>query len=984
MAEPTSPPIGHPGSLSISMGTGNVPRSALSPVSVAGSDWSGISKYGTDNPYAAARNTGPHSASPSNISPPSSIARSSDGTGLYSSSEGVGTLKTIAQEEEVAAHHEILSSWLREYLSERGNLRPNRARDKLLRLSMIQFQELSTDVYDELLRREPERNSNPPPPTDNPPPFLPPKADFHPKRNQARQKLSTLPGDRFRDLATDVFYELERRFPKFSSGLLSLTSPTNSISGMPPPGRMGSPGPGMGPPGRVGSPGPMGPGRRGTPPGMMMPGGPNGRPPYGGPPGPNGYPRGPPRGPPGRGPPPPMGGPLGSPGPDGHNSLGRPLPKTFQNNHIIPNKSTMVEDEDDDDDDDAFGLEDPTRGGNGRRNTGHSSRSMGGGGNEADKKLIADYQSKVELLQDKVTGLESSLHARDQEVQALKDEERIRENAANEKRNEWAELRIDLEGKLADAESLNNSLRSEIEKVKSEKAANERALHEQLDQKPKGGDNMEYQELLKHHEELKMDLREQEEVTEEVRREAMEFLNQMKIISERADDSVEREDKLNREINKLKDEVKEWKSRYAKAKTTIRSIRSSSLGLQVPTSNSLLGKDGNLVDAKGLIKAVNLTKFQISIDELLRIARGINFGQSLEQVKSVVIATRTLTQEIQDTSNEVERIKTQISATANNLITAAKNHSIGCGLSPVSLVDAAASHLTASVIEMVKLVKIRPTMEGDIDEEDELVASATHIDDEAFSPDDENRYLPEDTDPSIHAFPAPPVNINGNGNGHVPEFYNGNGNGNGNGRLSNDSEYSPFNSTRDPSMNGTSRSRDGSTMLGDQVDSKNWGHDQGQLRPTQSDVEELRIFLENQTESIVESIQTLLQSIRSDESTLLLATHIDTISLVVGKVLQSTENAMAQSENETLRDRGGWIVENLSACRDRMLKLKDIGIQDQDGRPDKDFKSKLAGLAFDMARETKELVRTVEDIDNEARRLAAAGHGGVPMAVDLA
>ena len=33
---------------------------------------------------------------------------------------------------------------------------------------------------------------------------------------------------------------------------------------------------------------------------------------------------------------------------DPPNSLGRPLPKTFQSNTIVPNKSTMVEDDDDD------------------------------------------------------------------------------------------------------------------------------------------------------------------------------------------------------------------------------------------------------------------------------------------------------------------------------------------------------------------------------------------------------------------------------------------------------------------------------------------------------------------------------------------------------------------------------------------------------------------------------------------------------------
>ena len=42
------------------------------------------------------------------------------------------------------------------------------------------------------------------------------RPDFHPKRNQARQKLATLPKSRFKDLASDVYYELNRRYPEFS------------------------------------------------------------------------------------------------------------------------------------------------------------------------------------------------------------------------------------------------------------------------------------------------------------------------------------------------------------------------------------------------------------------------------------------------------------------------------------------------------------------------------------------------------------------------------------------------------------------------------------------------------------------------------------------------------------------------------------------------------------------------------------------------
>lgn len=81
------------------------------------------------------------------------------------------------------------------------------AREKLVRLTQQQFQELSTDVYDELVRRE---NNDPTAP------FLEVRSEFHPKRNQARQKLATLPKTRFKDLASDVFAELDRRYPHFN------------------------------------------------------------------------------------------------------------------------------------------------------------------------------------------------------------------------------------------------------------------------------------------------------------------------------------------------------------------------------------------------------------------------------------------------------------------------------------------------------------------------------------------------------------------------------------------------------------------------------------------------------------------------------------------------------------------------------------------------------------------------------------------------
>ncbi|OXV08937.1 hypothetical protein Egran_03299 [Elaphomyces granulatus] len=155
---------------------------------------------------------------PGNPSPPSSVnTRLSDDQ---------------SRMEEASAHH---YHSLKRFLQNPD--RPNKARDKLLRLSATQFHELSTDVYDELVRREQATGGPGRPPRLDIPPFLPPRNDFHEKRNQARLKMSSLQQQRFKDLATDVFCELERRFPHFTKP----DSPVGSHSPSPPPGRGNGP-----------------------------------------------------------------------------------------------------------------------------------------------------------------------------------------------------------------------------------------------------------------------------------------------------------------------------------------------------------------------------------------------------------------------------------------------------------------------------------------------------------------------------------------------------------------------------------------------------------------------------------------------------------------------------------------------------------------------------------------------------------------------
>ncbi|KAI3631946.1 hypothetical protein MIR68_009782 [Amoeboaphelidium protococcarum] len=115
-------------------------------------------------------------------------------------------------QQSAAKHHSALKDFLRSHLlKEQAGISSQRqsARDKLTRLNGSQFHELSTDVYDEMNRRLIPGNEN-----GEKVQFLPVNDSFHQKRNQARQKLATLSMNRFKDLASDVFSELERRYPE--------------------------------------------------------------------------------------------------------------------------------------------------------------------------------------------------------------------------------------------------------------------------------------------------------------------------------------------------------------------------------------------------------------------------------------------------------------------------------------------------------------------------------------------------------------------------------------------------------------------------------------------------------------------------------------------------------------------------------------------------------------------------------------------------
>jgi myosin heavy subunit len=243
-----------------------------------------------------------------------------------------------------------------------------------------------------------------------------------------------------------------------------------------------------------------------------------------------------------------------------------------------------------------------------------------------------------------------------------------------------------------------------------------------------------FEDLERKHNHLKSELAAQQKVTEQVRQEAEAFLREMRELSDKTGSSWEREENMVREVQRLEDEVKHWKNRYEKSKTQLRHLRSSSIGLpgQIQDASAQI-REHELTQADGLVKDIHITKFQMAIDEFLRTARSGVPSLVLDQMKGVVVAVRHITQDIEsaqangraDSHQLPGRTKTRVSATANNLITASKNFANSNGMSPVSLLDAAASHLSAAVIELVRMVKIRPTSEEELAmaDDDDYLAS---------------------------------------------------------------------------------------------------------------------------------------------------------------------------------------------------------------------------------------------------------------------
>lgn len=106
----------------------------------------------------------------------------------------------------------------------------------------------------------------------------------------------------------------------------------------------------------------------------------------------------------------------------------------------------------------------------------------------------------------------------------------------------------------------------------------------------------------------------------------------------------------------------------------------------------------------------------------------------------------------------------------------------------------------------------------------------------------------------------------------------------------------------------------------------------------------------------MQTIQGLVGSIRGDADIDQITDEINSIADVVGKVVSETEQA----------GHGGKMVDRLTNCRQRLMEAGDRGqdlAADGKGPRDREWRmwtQTLPPIAFEIARETKELVQRVD------------------------
>lgn len=128
-------------------------------------------------------------------------------------------------------------------------------------------------------------------------------------------------------------------------------------------------------------------------------------------------------------------------------------------------------------------------------------------------------------------------------------------------------------------------------------------------------------------------------------------------------------------------------------------------------------------------------------------------------------------------------------------------------------------------------------------------------------------------------------------------------------------------------------------------------------------ITQVLLYLEHQTVEVITTIQLLLAAIKKPNVTRGdLRDKSKAISDVISQMTEATNTSMNQTRNAQLKEHGSWVVQNLEDCCHRMNVICKTSKDKKDlDFADRSFKQRLAGISYDIAKCTKELVKAVEE-----------------------
>lgn len=558
-----------------------------------------------------------------------------------------------------------------------------------------------------------------------------------------------------------------------------------------------------------------------------------------------------------------------------------------------------------------------------------------------------------EELESKVLGAQALNDSLQSEIAKIKSRHADLEEELQVKTDQEMSLRLAIDQGRRDADDRERALQSQMEDHHVSKRTREQDLLAEMEQvrnqaqmqsQMRGvGDSEVWKDRC---EQMERELMQQRKLTDDVRRETATFLAEMRTLSQKSTESVEKEEQLLDQVVSLEREVRVWKARYAKSKSQARSLRSSAMGLPNASDNTAqMARDAAFIADNGVIRDVHLTNFQLAVDDLLQQARTSDPDFISESMKQVIMAVRSITSDMEVASptmngdsndssvNKKNKLRGRLSQAANNLISATKAYGASHGIAPVSIVDAAALHLTTAVVDTIKLFKIRPSTPEELAQEDfgEIVYSAR--------PPPLNTGIKGIGSSESSAISAVAPGHLRNGSASSAGFSNYS-------RYS--SRYSVNTSPEQPSAEMKN------TIAAPGI--------LGMLR--ENGIEEFKNYLEDSTALLVRSIQPLVNTIRSspDPSESIVAEYVRDIDSTVSDIVTKTNMALADLKNPALGKHAPPVV---SVLKDTVAELNRTM---NGGQLDR-----LPPLAFRVARATKELVLRVDRIET----------GEVTAAMDL-